>query len=120
VRPTGNAYAVVIGIESYQAKPTGGVFSAHDAKIMAEYLKTMIGVPSENVILLTNEYATKSDLEKYFERWLANNVESDSRVFIYYSGHGAPDPRTGDAYLVPYDGDPSFIEKYRIFTQKAL
>jgi len=42
--------------------------------------------------------------------WLANNVESDSRVFIYYSGHGAPDPRTGDAYLVPYDGDPSFIE----------
>jgi len=30
-------------------------------------------------------------------------------VFIYYSGHGAPNTKTGDAYLVPYDGDPSFI-----------
>jgi len=68
VRPTGNAYAVVIGIESYRQNLPAAFFSAHDAKIMAEYLKTMIGVPSENVILLTNEYATKSDLEKYFER----------------------------------------------------
>ena len=32
-------------------------------------------------------------------------------VFIYYSGHGAPNPQTGDAYLVPYDGDPSFIDQ---------
>ena len=32
-------------------------------------------------------------------------------MFIYYSGHGAPNTKTGDAYLVPYDGDPSFIEQ---------
>jgi uncharacterized caspase-like protein len=36
-------------------------------------------------------------------------VETGSSVFIYFSGHGAPDPKTGGAYLVPYDGDPSFI-----------
>jgi uncharacterized caspase-like protein len=30
---------------------------------------------------------------------------------VYYSGHGAPNPKTGDAYLVPYDGDPSFIDQ---------
>jgi hypothetical protein len=39
------------------------------------------------------------------------HVEKDSSVFIYYSGHGAPNPKTGDAFLVPYDGDPSFIEE---------
>jgi uncharacterized caspase-like protein len=38
-------------------------------------------------------------------------VEKGSAVFVYYSGHGAPNPRTGDAYLVPYDGDPSFIDQ---------
>ena len=32
-------------------------------------------------------------------------------VFIYYSGHGAPNPKNKDAYLVPYDGDPSFIDQ---------
>jgi len=36
-------------------------------------------------------------------------VETNGTVFIYYSGHGAPNPKTGDAYLVPYDGDPTFI-----------
>jgi uncharacterized caspase-like protein len=30
---------------------------------------------------------------------------------VYYSGHGVPNPKTGDAYLVPYDGDPSFIDE---------
>jgi uncharacterized caspase-like protein len=70
-----------------------------------------MGYPEENVVTLTNEHAAKSDFEKYFEKWLFNNVEKDSSVFIYYSGHGAPNTKTGDAYLVPYDGDPSFIEQ---------
>ncbi|PIX26479.1 MAG: hypothetical protein COZ68_01050 [Deltaproteobacteria bacterium CG_4_8_14_3_um_filter_43_13] len=60
---------------------------------------------------LLNEHATHVDLAKYFEKWLWNNVEKDGSVFIYYSGHGAPNTKTGDAYLVPYDGDPSFIEQ---------
>jgi uncharacterized caspase-like protein len=30
---------------------------------------------------------------------------------VYYSGHGAPNSRTGDAFLVPYDGDPAFIDE---------
>jgi uncharacterized caspase-like protein len=49
-------------------------------------------------------------MEQYFEEWLRNNVEKDGSVFVYYSGHGAPNPTTGDAYLVPYDGDPNFVD----------
>jgi uncharacterized caspase-like protein len=56
-----------------------------------------------------NDHASNVDLVKYLERWLPNNVEAGGSVFIYYSGHGSPDPKTGGAYLVPYDGDPSFI-----------
>jgi len=70
-----------------------------------------MGYPDENVVTLINDRALKSDMEKYFEKWLWNNVEKDGSVFIYYSGHGAPNPKTGDAYLVPYDGDPSFIDQ---------
>jgi uncharacterized caspase-like protein len=76
---------------------------------MSEYLSKVMGYPEENIVTLTNEYATKSDFEKYFEQWLVNHAEKDSTIFIYYSGHGAPNPKNGDAYLVPYDGDPSFI-----------
>jgi uncharacterized caspase-like protein len=30
-------------------------------------------------------------------------------LFIYYAGHGAPDPATGEAYLVPYDADANYL-----------
>lgn len=36
-------------------------------------------------------------------------MNKNSRVFVYFSGHGAPDPARGDAYLVPYDGDPNYL-----------
>ena len=69
-----------------------------------------LGVPEQNVIMLTGEKADRSDLAKYLEEWLPANVKPDSRVYFYYSGHGAPDPTTGAAYLVPYDGDASFLK----------
>ena len=104
-------YAIVIGIEQYRQQLPAADFAAQDAKLVAEYLTTVIGYPEENVIMLLNEHATNVDFVKYFEKWLPNNVEKDSMVFIYYSGHGAPDPKSGSAYLVPYDGDPSFIDE---------
>jgi hypothetical protein len=104
-----NSYAIVIGIEQYRQKLPTADYAVSDAKLVNEYLTKVMGYPEENVVLLTNDKALQSDLTKYFEKWLHNNVEKDSRVFIYYSGHGAPNTKTGDAYLVPYDGDPAFI-----------
>ena len=108
-KPNKNSYAIVIGIENYRQKLPKADFATHDAQTVTEYLTKVMGYPEENVVTLMNEHAAKSDFEKYFEKWLFNNVEKDSSVFIYYSGHGAPNVKTGDAFLVPYDGDPSFI-----------
>ena len=110
-KPNKNAYAIVIGIEEYRQKLPNADFADHDARVMAEYLTKVMGYPEENIVTLINDRALKSDMEKYFEKWLSNNVEKEGNVFVYYSGHGAPNPNTGDAYLVPYDGDPSFIEQ---------
>ncbi len=111
VKSNKNAYAIVIGVEKYRQKLPKADFAVRDAEIVAEYLEKVFGYPQENIVTLLNDRALKSDLEKYIGRWLPNNVEKDSSVFIYYSGHGAPNPKTGDAFLVPYDGDPSFIEE---------
>jgi len=104
-----NAYAVIIGIENYRQKLPKADFAASDATLVGEYLTKVLGYPEENVISLLNDHAAYADFAKYFEKWLPNNVEKGSTVFVYYSGHGAPDSKTGMAYLVPYDGDPSFI-----------
>ena len=99
--------AVIIGIEGYQDLPKSD-FSYDDAKLVKEYAKAL-GFKERNIELLLEERATKSAIEKTLEAWLKNKVKDDSRVFVYYSGHGAPDPQSGEAYLVPYDGDPNYL-----------
>jgi len=105
------AHAVVIGIGRYRERLPQAEFADRDAELMRDYLTRVMGYPEENVALLVNDRAAKGDLEKYLEGWLPNRVEKDDTVFIYYSGHGSPNPKTGEAYLVPYDGDPAFVNK---------
>jgi len=78
-----NSYAIVIGIENYRQNLPNAEFATHDAQTVTEYLTKVLGYPEENVITLLNDRALKSDLTKYFEKWLGNNVEADSTVFIY-------------------------------------
>ncbi|MDF1590278.1 MAG: ankyrin repeat domain-containing protein [Desulfobacterales bacterium] len=110
-KPNPNAYAVVIGIETYRQKLPKADFAVADAATVKQCLTRMLGYPEENIIALSNEHATYTDLVKYIEEWLPKNMEPGGSVFFYYSGHGAPNPKTGDVFLVPYDGDPNFIEK---------
>jgi hypothetical protein len=111
VKQARNTYAIVIGIENYRQKLPQADFAVRDAQTVNDYLTKVLGYPEENVVTLLNDRAALGDMVKYFEKWLPNNVEPDSTVFVYYSGHGAPNPMTSDAYLVPYDGDPSFIDE---------
>ena len=34
-----------------------------------------------------------------------------SDVFVYYSGHAAPDPDSKQGYFVPVDADPNYIKE---------
>lgn len=110
VKPRAAAYAVVIGVEQYRNHLPPAGFAAHDAKIISEYLSRVMGYREEHIAVLLNDKAAKADMEKYIEHWLPRRVERDATVFVYFSGHGAPDPNTKEAYLVPYDGDPAFLE----------
>lgn len=101
-------YAVVVGIEGYQDLPAAR-FAERDAKAVMDHLLAL-GLPSRNVVDLRGDKAGFKSVEKYVEVWLPRNVHEGSRVFFYFSGHGAPDARTGQAYLLPWDGDPGFLE----------
>ena len=102
-----DAFAVVIGIEAYQTIPRSD-YSKKDAETVKGYLAAL-GFQERNVELMTDQRATRSGMEKALEAWLPNQVTKESTVFVYFSGHGAPEPATGEAYLVPYDGDPNYL-----------
>ncbi|MDD5628044.1 MAG: caspase family protein [Elusimicrobia bacterium] len=99
--------AVVVGVEDYSDLPRAA-YAENDARAFAAHARAL-GVPARNLVLLTGPKAVKSALEKYVDEWLPRMARPESRVFFYFSGHGAPDVRTGQAFLVPYDGDPNFL-----------
>jgi len=103
-----NDVAIVIGIEQYKNVPKSE-YSYDDARLMKAYLLAL-GFSERNIEFLVDERAGLSEIKKAIEGWLPNRVKPNSRVFVYYSGHGAPDPRTGSAYILPYDGDPNYLE----------
>jgi hypothetical protein len=102
-------YALIIGIEKYADLPAA-TYAERDASAAADFA-TAMGVPAHNISTLTGDRATRAGLVKKLEGWLANNVNDNSTVYFYYSGHGAPDTKTGQAYLVPFDGDPEYLDQ---------
>ncbi|MDX6769560.1 MAG: caspase family protein [Elusimicrobiota bacterium] len=101
-------FALVIGVEDYQSLPKAD-HGVRDAQTVRRHLEAL-GFPARNIISLEGSQATGNKLKSYLEEWLPLNVKPNSTLFVYYSGHGAPDPSTGDAYLVPWDGDATFLK----------
>lgn len=101
-------YAVVVGVDRYKSLPDAE-FAESDARDMTAALEAL-GVPEENVVVLSGARATLSEVSKYVEEWLPRRVSKDSRVYFYFSGHGAPDVSDGTAYLMPWDADAAFVK----------
>lgn len=100
-------YAIVVGVESYANLPAAA-FAKRDAEAMRAHLRAL-GYPGQNIAMLTDSQATGSKLKSYVESWLPRNVKPDSRVFVYFAGHGAPDAESKQAYLLLWDGNAQYI-----------
>lgn len=101
-----NTYAIIFGNEMY--KHISRVSFAHnDAKSIAEYCRTMLGIPSRNITLALD--ATKTEMEQIIAKMQeqARMSPGQLRFIIYYAGHGLPDLVRGVSYLVPSDADGS-------------
>jgi hypothetical protein len=104
-----NAYAVVIGISQYREEVISKIpYAAKDAEAIAQVLEVQAGIPKTHIKLLTDSKATNTDIRSHLNDWLSMRVKPDSTVYVYYAGHGTPNPQTGDVYLVPWDGNPDF------------
>jgi hypothetical protein len=104
------AFAVVIGVETYREALPPATHAEADARAFAVYAHKTLGVPEAHIKLLTGERAGRADLQSMLEEWLPRNAGPHSTVYVFFSGHGAPDPQTGETYLVPWDAEPRYIK----------
>lgn len=120
--PTGtsqrlNTYALVIGNEDYTmyqkdlSSESNVAFARHDAEIFAEYLKTTLGVPEDNIFLLKDAISTQMYREIEKINKISQAMGEEASIIFYYAGHGFPDEETKTSYLMPVDvsgKDPKF------------
>jgi hypothetical protein len=107
-RPYPKDWGLIIGIEDYLHLPKVN-FARKDALIIRDYFVRILGVPEENIIMLVDSDATRARIEGYLQQYIPANVSAETTLYVYFAGHGAPDPAKGNPYLVPFDGDIRFL-----------
>jgi len=108
----GKIWAAVIGISQYKTVRSLE-FADQDALGVYNYLLNQVGVPKENLFLLTNQQATLVNVRRTLGTELKRKANVQDTVIIYFAGHGAPETDATspdndglEKYLVPYDADP--------------
>jgi len=102
-------FSLVIGNEDYSSYQVGSEssinvdYAENDAWIFNEYLKKTLGIPDENITLLIN--ATAGQIKQALAKMtaLAKAYDGQAEFIFYYAGHGLPEEKTGEPYLIPVD-----------------
>ena len=99
------AVGIVIGVGRFRESGMARVkYAARDAEVMATYLKSIGGIPSERVRTLVDTHALKSDLAEVLEEWLPKQVDHTTVVYVSVTGRGVVEATTGAVSMILFDG----------------
>lgn len=102
-------FVVIIANENYQ-EVEKVPFTINDGETFKLYCNQTLGIPESNISLIKD--ATANNIKREIS-WLTQILEKyngEAKGILYYAGHGIPDVKSKDAYLLPVDGygdDPS-------------
>ena len=99
-----NTFVIAIGNENYQLVPSVS-FAENDMEVFCKYCQKTLGVPISNIRKYKDAtfgvmLSAISDLKD-----IAEAYNGDINVLFYYAGHGFPDEKSHNAYLLPVDAD---------------
>lgn len=103
-RKSENTLVAIIANEQYDL--AANVDNAtSDGLAFKEYCIRTLGVPEDNVRYMENLSfgRMKKGLNDILE--LADMLNGEANLILYYAGHGIPDNKTKDAFLMPVDAD---------------
>ena len=104
--------ALLVGINKYKLPGSDLQGCVNDVTNMRHMLLTYFGFTAEQIRVIVDERATKTNIMKRLE-WLVKGAKSGDRLVFHYSGHGSQiRDRQGDELkdkldeiLCPYDMD---------------
>lgn len=97
-----DTYVLIIANEEYQFLDNVN-YASYDGETFKEYCIKTLGIPERQVRYCPNaSYGVLSGGVDWL-KYALNNFEG-SRAIVYYCGHGIPDEKTNEAYIIPVDG----------------
>ncbi len=97
-----NTFVLIIANEDYQFVDKVD-YALYDGQTFKEYCVKTLGVPERQVWLYEN--ASYGIINQGVSKMVqAMDFFDEPNAIIYYCGHGIPDEKTGDAYIIPTDG----------------
>ena len=103
-----NQFALIIANENYQdvaAVP----YALNDGETFAKYCQKTLGMPKTNIHLVKNATLNNIKRELNLMKKIAEAYDGEASFIVYYAGHGIPDEKTRDSYLMPVDGFPGDV-----------
>jgi tetratricopeptide (TPR) repeat protein len=106
----GQTYALLVGISKYAKPELSLQYADADASVFSKLLESPLGggVPSGNVLLLTDDKATTAAVRNGFQDFLKRRAGKNDTVVILIAGHGTVDNK--NAFILTYDSDPQDLK----------
>jgi hypothetical protein len=106
------AVGIVIGVGRFRENGIAQIkYAARDATVMATYLRSIAGIPSERVQTLTDAHALKDDLIEVLEEWLPMQVDPTTVVYVSITGRGVIEATTGAVSMMLFDSTATSGER---------
>jgi hypothetical protein len=102
-------FALIIGNEDYSIEQKVP-FAKNDARVFKKYCNKTLGLPNDNIHLLTNATLGQMLGEINWLAEIAKAYKGKAALIFYYAGHGMPSEETKDAYLLPIDGSSEMVQ----------
>lgn len=113
--------AIIISIENYFPKKRNQIppvkYANNDAEKFKEMLLNKLNIDEDDIIILENDKAIKTEIEDVVKYQIFSMAEDD-RLIFYYVGHGFHDGVTN--YISTYDMSKTDISNTAISLRKLL
>lgn len=96
-------FVVIISNENYKHEESVP-FAKNDGEVFKIYCHKTLGIPESNIRFLPDATLNEMNFELEWLDEVLRAYDGEARAIIYYTGHGMPDERSKDAYLLPVDG----------------
>lgn len=102
------SFVLIIANENYQ-EVENVPNATHDGEIFREYCYKLLGIPENNIHFIKDATLNNIKRELNLISQIAEEYKGEANIILYYAGHGIPDEKTKNPFIVPVDGYSSDI-----------